>query len=113
MNRSDFLRVRKQGERFHTAHFVVLVADGPGVGHHRLGITCGRKAGNAVRRNRIKRLLREYFRLNKKEIFPHLLETGADIVVIVRPDCPNMKLEDVEMELNACGKNNDSADKGL
>lgn len=31
----------------------------------RLGISVTRKAGNAVRRNRIKRLIREYWRRNK------------------------------------------------
>ena len=32
----------------------------------RFGMVVGRKAGGAVRRNRIKRLLREFFRLNKQ-----------------------------------------------
>ena len=35
----------------------------------RLGITVSRKVGNAVTRNHIKRLLREFFRQNK-DLFP-------------------------------------------
>jgi len=47
----------------------------------RLGISVPRKVGNAVRRNRIKRIVRETFRLHR-EIFPQ----SSDIVVTVRPE---------------------------
>ena len=46
----------------------------------RLGISVQKKTGNAVRRNRFKRLFREVFRLNR-----HLFPTPCDIVFTVRP----------------------------
>lgn len=46
----------------------------------RLGISVPRKVGNAVQRNRIKRIIREAFRLHK-EVFPQ----QSDIVFAVRP----------------------------
>jgi ribonuclease P protein component len=51
--------------------------------YSRLGISIGRIVGNAVRRNRIKRLLRESFRLMQ-----HDLPRGYDLVILVRPHEP-------------------------
>lgn len=53
------------------------------LGFNRIGISIGRHVGNAVRRNRIKRLLREAFRLEQ-----HRLPKGFDIVVSVRKHEP-------------------------
>ncbi len=47
----------------------------------RLGISVPRKVGNAVRRNRIKRIVRETFRLHR-EIFPR----SSDIVITIRSE---------------------------
>ena len=52
------------------------------LGHPRLGLTVGRRVGNAVRRNRHKRLLREAFRHLQHDLPP------ADLVIVVRPHEP-------------------------
>ncbi len=48
--------------------------------HCRLGLSVGTRVGNAVVRNRVKRLLREAFRHEQ-----HALVPGYDVVVTVRP----------------------------
>jgi ribonuclease P protein component len=53
------------------------------LGHARLGMSVSRKVGTAVRRNRIRRLIRESFRL-----LQHDLPQGYDLVVVVRPHEP-------------------------
>lgn len=53
------------------------------LGHARLGLSVPRRVGGAPARNRVKRLLRESFRLCRND-WP----TGYDIVVVVRPHDP-------------------------
>jgi len=62
--------------------------------YNRLGISVHRKAGNAVRRNRIKRLIREVFRLHR-DLFP----LSADIVLAVRPEFAIDSLLDMRASL--------------
>jgi ribonuclease P protein component len=53
--------------------------------HARLAIQTSRRVGNAVRRNRIRRLLREAFRLMQHDL-PR--GRGYDLVIVVRPHEP-------------------------
>ena len=54
------------------------------VGEHRLGLSIGRKFGNAVKRGRFKRMMREVFRLNRTELPIPGEGHGYDIVVTAR-----------------------------
>jgi ribonuclease P protein component len=56
---------------------LIVYAQPNDLGITRLGLSVSRRHGNAVARNRIKRLLREAFRLNQ-----HQLPAGLDLVVI-------------------------------
>jgi len=69
----------------------------PGDRRQRLGITASRKVGNAVQRNRAKRLLREAFRCVRSE-----LPSGLDLVVIVRQGIGARTLADVVTEWQSC-----------
>ena len=59
---------------------MIVYAVENGLGHTRIGISIGKKKVKlAVGRNRIKRLIREAFRLNK-----HMIPPGVDLVVVPR-----------------------------
>jgi len=76
--RREYQVVSKHGERCYTRSFVIVKAENE-ADQTRLGISVSRKAGGAVKRNRIKRLIRECFRLCKNRIVD-----SHDIVVIAK-----------------------------
>ncbi|KAA3621002.1 MAG: ribonuclease P protein component [Proteobacteria bacterium] len=81
LNSRDFRNVFRQ-RRKTAARCGSLHASRNGLGYTRLGITVSRKVSKrAVERNRIKRLVREYFRKNKT------LADGADLVFTAFPTC--------------------------
>lgn len=77
---AEFNQVYRRGNRLRGEGFALIYLNGDQA-DSRLGISVSRKVGNAVRRNRIKRIMRETFRLHR-EIFPR----SSDIVIAVRPD---------------------------
>ena len=62
--------------------YLVLYARPNRLGINRVGITAGKKLGHAVVRNRVRRRLREVYRLNEDKFTP-----GWDIVVVARSRC--------------------------
>jgi ribonuclease P protein component len=80
--RDTFKAIRERGVR-ESRGPLTLWAVSNGSSSSRLGISIGRHVGTAVRRNRIKRLLRESFRLMQ-----HDIPIGCDFVVAVRPHEP-------------------------
>lgn len=75
----EFQRVF-QGNGRKNAGPIVVFGLPNNLNHMRLGLSVNRRIGNAVKRNRIKRLLREAFRLQR-----HDWPRGYDLVIVVKP----------------------------
>jgi ribonuclease P protein component len=91
--RPEYLSIYQHGTRTYARHFTI-VAQKNELGYGRLGITVSKKVGDAVCRNRVKRLIREFFRLNKTR-----LVASRDIVVIGKKGMPRLSYQDVCKEL--------------
>ena len=88
---AEFRRIYAEGKRFEGRFMTIFIAKSS-ADVQRLGITASKKAvGNAVMRNRAKRLLREAFRLSKAELDE--IETKFDWVLNARRSLLKVKLE--------------------
>ncbi|HHT92640.1 MAG TPA: ribonuclease P protein component [Clostridia bacterium] len=92
----EFSRVFKKGKYKAGKHIVVYALEN-GFSYNRVGISISKKVGIAVQRNRVKRLIRESYRLSEDSIL-----TGYDIVILVKSTVraaktPNNRLKAVSL----------------
>ena len=71
----------------------------------RLGITVSKRVGNAVERNRIKRIVRDYYRLNRD-----LISGNRDINIIARKYVASLSNREVRDELGKLFKKIETSD---
>ena len=85
ISNSQFQDVLARGRRLSDGRLILYIAEND-CGHPRLGVSVGKSHGNAVVRNRFKRLVREAFRQSQEQIPP-----GFDYVVMIAARKPNKK----------------------
>lgn len=84
----------KYGKRINTKNYTLFLKKNDKE-FHRLGMIIKKEVGRATLRNRIKRYLREFFRLNK-----HKIEGPLDIVIMVKKGTSPKTYWEVEEELS-------------
>lgn len=85
----DFQRIYHRGKSFVSPVLVTYVLKNRS-GNVRIGITTSKKTGNAVKRNRSRRIIREAFRMLAPQVKP-----GFDFVFVSRGKTPFVKSTDV------------------
>lgn len=85
--RQDFLRLSPDGYKAQNKEFIAIFKENQGV-CGRLGLTVSKRVGNAVKRNRTKRIVREYYRRNRH----HLIKT-IDINIIARQPVASLETD--------------------
>ena len=90
----DFKRLYYRGKCF-PARCVVVYVQKNRFGSNRLGLTCGKSIGKAVKRNRAKRLMRASF----QNLNP-CLKQGYDIVVVARTRITEKKCPEVTKDMH-------------
>ncbi len=89
----DFARVRQQGQRLATGCLIANWQPLAAPAHSRLGVVTARRLGNAVVRNRARRLLRESFRMHQ-----HDFAGPVDLVLVARPSIVGKAFAAVERD---------------
>ncbi len=90
----DFQRVFKQGTSFANRQFVVYLYEKKDQPYFRLGLSVSKRLGNAVKRNQIKRYIRQTFLELKDE-----LRQDVDYVVIARKPASQMDFHQTKKSL--------------
>ena len=91
---AEFQRVFTQGKSCANRQFVVYMIEKPEQVHFRVGISVGKKIGNAVARNWVKRRIRQ----SLTELKPQLKQ-DCDFIVIARPGVAWMEMAEVKDHL--------------
>jgi ribonuclease P protein component len=95
LKRADFVTLKRRGKRGYAKGFIIITTPNRG-NITRLGITVSKRVGNAAKRNRLKRLIREFFRLHK-----NAMPKGYDIMIVALKEDGNLTFSNVRGELGS------------
>ncbi|KIR02507.1 ribonuclease P protein component [Lachnospiraceae bacterium TWA4] len=87
----EFVKIYHHGKSKANKYLVMYIKESEDINTIRIGISVSKKVGNSVVRHRIKRLIKESFRLHTSE-----LKTGYDLVVVARQSAKDKNYKEIE-----------------
>lgn len=99
---SDFRKVYKHGKSFANKYLVIYILKNKS-DYSRVGISVSKKVGKAITRNRVRRLIKEAYRLNIDE----KIKPGYDIVFIARVSSKDVTFKDIDKSIKNLVKRTD------
>lgn len=106
-DKRDFQKVFHHGNSFANRYLVLYYLKNRNSDVFRVGFSVSKKVGKAVVRNRVKRLLREAFRLDKERI-----NEPYDFVVIARPSAAELTFEQIRQNVQHLLRNMEQKGSG-
>lgn len=90
----EFKVIIQKKKSFANRNFVIYISDKVDQPHFRVGLSVGKRVGNAVMRNKVKRLMRESLRALEKDI-----PSNYNLILIARPNVVNLSLPEVKQNI--------------
>ena len=98
----DFTTIYNKSRKVYTRYAIVFVSENKN-NMQRFGFVASKKTGNAVQRNRIKRLFREFVKNNKEKF-----KEGTDYIfvgkAVLKEKLASLKYEDIEKDMLKASK---------
>ncbi|MFC1780396.1 ribonuclease P protein component [Patescibacteria group bacterium] len=94
--KGDFKMIFSKGKTFYTDYFVIKYIQNPNVRNPQFAVVASTKVGNAVVRNRAKRITREILRMYTPKV-----KSTAQIIIICKPSMTTVKHQQLEKEISS------------
>ncbi|MCP8617205.1 ribonuclease P protein component [Salirhabdus salicampi] len=91
----EFQKILNKGRSFANRQFVLYYLEKKGQSHFRIGLSVGKRIGNAVKRNEIKRYIRQAFQELEQEI-----KHEYDFIVIARQPAKDLNFFEVKKSVS-------------
>ncbi len=95
-NTRQFNQVYKKGKSVVNRHVVMYYSKNQ-LGYNQVGFSVSKKVGKAVVRNRVKRLMKESYRINNEK-----LKQGYDVVFVARVRSKDSTYLEIEKAMKYC-----------